>query len=107
MVKNVLNTLNKIPTSRQDIKDQLEELKDRFAEEGEETVEMWRIYERYVYGLATQEEIEWANEQALDVARTVGLAGVIVFPGTIFVLPLLIKLGNRFGITILPSAFRK
>jgi hypothetical protein len=107
MTKNLLNTLKQIPTSREEVHQKLVEIRDQFAEEKQETVEMWRIYELHIYGLATDEEVKWANDQALDVIRAVGLAGIIVLPGTVFVLPVLVKVANRFNVNILPSSFRK
>ena len=53
------------------------------------------------------EEIEAALEQLKDVHKMAGLFVLAITPGSVVTLPALCALGKRFGIEVLPSAFKK
>jgi hypothetical protein len=53
------------------------------------------------------EEIEAALEQLKDVHKMAGLFVLAITPGSVVTLPALCALGKRFGIDVLPSAFKK
>lgn len=55
----------------------------------------------------TNEELKDAVEQLKDVHRMAGLLIMAVLPGSALTLPAIYALGKRFGIELLPSAFRK
>ena len=52
------------------------------------------------------EEIKAAIEQLKDVNRMAGLLVLASMPGSIVTLPVLCKLANKYGIEIMPSAFK-
>lgn len=82
-------------------------------QERAETQDMIKTF----FGLLTQKlprgrvpedhEVEAAIEQLKDVHRMAGLLVVATLPGSVVTLPALIKLGRRFGVEVLPSAFKK
>jgi acyl-CoA synthetase (NDP forming) len=54
-----------------------------------------------------EQEIKEALEQLKDVHKMAGLLLVSITPGSIVTLPALCALGRRYGIELLPSAFKK
>lgn len=93
--------------SRQRTIEQLGKLKIGLAQETVETKQMMRAYRDFLAGRATREEMQVANEQLRDVIKTMGLGALLVLPGSVLTLPVLVKLAERFGINIFPSAFKK
>ena len=85
----------------------LERLRDGLSEETEQTKEMLEIYVRQTQGKASSEEITRANAQLRDVLRGLGLGVVLVLPFSPITLPLIVKLGRRLGVEVLPDSFRK
>ena len=91
----------------QEIKNKLINLKQILENEKEHSLDMIETYLRYTKGLASEEEMSEANKQFKNFLKTVGLGVFIVLPGSPVTLPLLVKLGHKFGIDIIPSAFKK
>lgn len=52
-------------------------------------------------------EIKAALEQLKDVHKMAGLLVLAITPGSVVTLPALCALGKRFGIDVLPSAFKE
>lgn len=52
------------------------------------------------------EEVQAAIEQLKDVNRMAGLLVLAALPGSVVTLPVLCKLANKYGIEIMPSAFK-
>lgn len=55
----------------------------------------------------TPKEIEELKKQSIDVLKIITLAGIAIAPGASIALPILIKTGQKFGLNILPSSFKK
>lgn len=83
------------------IKKMLPRLKEIVSVESQNTADMWNIY--WQWGTASKEEKKFANNQIKILLKTAGLAGIIVLPGTPFILPALVKLAKKAGIDILPK----
>ena len=81
-------------------------LREHLSQEGEETREMFEIYNRAIEGNASKEEIHRANEQFGDILRIAGMGTFFTFiPGSTLLLPVAVAGANKVGIRILPSAF--
>ena len=81
-------------------------LKDKLAEESQETAEMLRIYRRSLNASITDDERRQAHAQFLDLLRLAGMAAFCsVVPGSSLGLPFAVAGARRFGIRLLPSAF--
>lgn len=80
-------------------------LKTALAQEKEETRQMLRIYQHYVTGDVSKAELARANAQLADVLRATGLGIFAILPFAPVTIPLIVKLGRKLGIEILPSAF--
>ena len=50
--------------------------------------------------------MEEANKQFVDVIRGLGLGVLVVLPFSPITLPFIVKLGERIGVNVLPSAFK-
>jgi hypothetical protein len=81
-------------------------LKDALATESDETKRMLEIYLRFSRGKASKEEMETANDQFRDLLRALGLGVFAALPFAPVTIPVIVKLGKKLGIEILPSSFR-
>jgi hypothetical protein len=80
-------------------------VKRGLALETQETKTMLITYQRFTKGQASKLEMEEANKQFVDVIRGLGLGVLVVLPFAPLTLPFIVKLGERIGINVLPSAF--
>jgi len=80
-------------------------VKHGIAQETLETKVMLSTYRRFTKGRASKLEMEEANKQFVDVIRGLGLGVLAVLPFSPITLPLVVKLGERIGVNVLPSAF--
>ena len=92
-----------LPTDMNVAKKRMLDIKEVLGRESEETKLMWRIYFRSVLGKATTEEHTWANNKLRDNLKTLGFTGLILLPGTVFILPIVVGLGHGIGINIIPD----
>ncbi len=89
------------------IKNSLLKLKVALSQETKETHEMLVIYKKFSRNQATPEEMDKANAQFQDLLKTLGLGVFSILPFAPITIPLIIKLGRKFGIDVLPSSFKK
>ncbi len=75
------------------------------AQETRETKVMLGTYQRFTRGRASKLEMEEANKQFVDVIRGLGLGVLAVLPFSPITLPFVVKLGEKIGVNVLPSAF--
>ena len=80
-------------------------VKKGLAQETHETKVMLSTYNRFTKGQASKEEMKEANQQFLDVIRGLGLGVLAVLPFAPLTLPFVVKLGEKIGVNVLPSAF--
>jgi hypothetical protein len=89
------------------LKSKLLKLHDILATESKETKRMLEIYIKYPGGKMTKEDLDFANKQFGDVLKTAGLGVFLVLPAAPVTFPLIIFLGKKLGIDVLPSSFNK
>ena len=82
-------------------------VKRGLAQESRETKIMLVTYKRFTKGQASKLEMQEANRQFVDVIRGLGLGVLAVLPFSPITLPFVVKLGEKIGINVLPSAFMK
>lgn len=80
-------------------------LKTALSQEKAETRQMLRIYQNYLSGEASKAELAEANNQLADVLRATGLGIFAILPFAPITIPLIVKLGRKLGIEVMPSAF--
>ena len=66
---------------------------------------MLMTYQRFTKGQASKLEMKEANKQFIDVIRGLGLGVLAVLPFSPITLPFVVKLGEKIGVNVLPSAF--
>jgi hypothetical protein len=88
------------------LKSSLLKLKAGLAQETIETKEMLEIYQRFTLGESSKEEMTKANAQFRDLIKSMGLGVILVLPFAPITIPLIVKLGRRLGIEVLPSSFK-
>ena len=85
----------------------LNKLKNILASESQETTEMLEIYRKYAAGEKVDKTtMDKANSQFTDLIKNVGLIGIFALPGGLVAIPLLVKLGKKLGIDILPKSYK-
>lgn len=82
-------------------------VKRGLAQESRETKVMLITYKRFTKGQASKLEMQEANRQFVDVIRGLGLGVLAVLPFSPITLPFVVKLGEKIGVNVLPSAFMK
>jgi len=80
-------------------------VKRGLAQETRETKIMLITYQRFTKGQASKLEMQEANKQFIDVIRGLGLGVLAVLPFSPITLPFVVKLGEKIGVNVLPSAF--
>ncbi len=80
-------------------------VKRGLAQETRETKIMLNTYKRFTKGQASKLEMQEANKQFVDVIRGLGLGVLAVLPFSPITLPFVVKLGEKIGVNVLPSAF--
>ncbi|WP_436836590.1 hypothetical protein [Paraglaciecola arctica] len=82
-------------------------VKRGLAQESRETKVMLITYKRFTRGQASKLEMQQANQQFVDVIRGLGLGVLAILPFAPITLPFVVKLGEKIGVNVLPSAFMK
>jgi hypothetical protein len=105
---SIFSSLEKLIDQQQaKVRKSLDKLKEIIAQESVETKEMLEIYSKSLNGTATSKEMDRANDQMRDLLRVVGLGFLAVLPLAPMSIPLVVKLGEKLGVQVLPSSFRK
>ena len=75
--------------------------------EKEETKELAQLLKKYVeqQGSLSSEEMKKVKEQFSDILKMAGLSIPIIMPFSFVIIPLIIKLGQKVGVNILPTSF--
>ncbi|NRA66784.1 MAG: hypothetical protein HRU19_20010 [Pseudobacteriovorax sp.] len=86
--------------------EQLKKLKAGLSSEKQETELMIYTYRLFLSGKASKQEMKIAHAQLRDIMRTVGLGALVIMPFSFLTLPILVKIGEKLGVNVLPSSFR-
>ena len=75
--------------------------------EKEETQELAQLLKKYVEqeGSLSSEEMKKVKEQFSDLLKMAGLSIPIMMPFSFVIIPLIMKLGQKVGVKILPTSF--
>ncbi len=92
---------------RTNVESLLVKIRDALNEERAETQEMLAIYQRFVQGKASDEEMERANDQFKSFLKTIGLGIVVVLPFSPITIPAIAKLGKKYNVDVFPNSFKK
>ena len=84
----------------------LHRLQESFLEENEENKKMLDIYLRYVEGDASDEDIDYANNQLKQNLKSLGLGDIVVLPFSPITIPYILKKTQEFNIDIIPNWYK-
>ena len=75
--------------------------------EKEETKELAQLLKKYVeqQGSLSSEETKKVKDQFSDILKMAGLSIPIMMPFSFVIIPLIMKLGQKVGVNILPTSF--
>jgi len=82
-------------------------LKDSFLEESEENKKMLDVYIKFIEGEATEDEIEYANNQLNEIFKNLGLGVLTILPFSPITIPYVMKKAQELGIDIIPNWYKK
>jgi hypothetical protein len=82
-------------------------LKDSFLEESEENKKMLDVYIKSIEGEASDDEIDYANNQLNQIFKSLGLGVLTVLPLSPITIPFVIKKAQELGIDIIPNWYKK
>ena len=84
----------------------LHRLQESFLEENEENKKMLDIYLKYVEGDASDEDIDYANNQLKQNLKSLGLGVLVVLPFSPITIPYILKKTQEFNIDIIPNWYK-
>ena len=82
-------------------------LKDSFLEESEENKKMLDIFVKQIEGTASDNEIDYANEQLNEIVKSLGLGVLTILPFSPITIPYVIKKAQELGIDVIPKWYKK
>ena len=82
-------------------------LKESFLEETEENRKMLDIYVKSIEGLASEDEIKYADNQLKQIFRNLGRGGLTILPFSPITIPYVVKKAQEFGIDLIPNWYKK
>lgn len=82
-------------------------LKESFLEETEENRKMLDIYVKSIEGLASEDEIKYADNQLKQIFKNLGLGVLTILPFSPITIPYVVKKAQEFGIDLIPNWYKK
>jgi hypothetical protein len=82
-------------------------LKDSFLEESEENKKMLDIFVKQIEGTASEDEIDYANEQLNEIFKSLGLGVLTILTFSPITIPYVIKKAQELGIDVIPKWYKK
>lgn len=82
-------------------------LKESFLEETEENRKMLDIYVKSIEGLASEDEIKYADNQLNQIFKNLGLGVLTILPFSPITIPYVVKKAQEFGIDLIPNWYKK
>jgi CRP-like cAMP-binding protein len=81
----------------------LKRLQRGLKSEARSVRKMFGIYQHYLRQEASEEDMEEANAAFRNLLKTLGMGTMFLLPGAVITIPLVVKLGQRFGIELMPK----
>ena len=102
-----LNISNDDDMERKSLEHKLANIFMAIKNEKEETKELAQLLKKYVeqQGSLSSEEMTKVKEQFSDLLKIAGLSIPIIMPFSFVIIPLIMKLGQKVGVKILPTSF--
>lgn len=102
-----LNISNDDDMERKSLEHKLANIFMAIKNEKEETQELVQLLKKYVeqQGNLSSVEMTKVKEQFSDLLKIAGLSIPIIMPFSFVIIPLIMKLGQKVGVKILPTSF--
>ena len=102
-----LNISNDDDMERKSLEHKLANIFMAIKNQKEETQELAQLLKKYVEqeGSLSSEEMKKVKEQFSDLLKIAGLSIPIIMPFSFVIIPLIMKLGQKVGVKILPTSF--
>jgi len=82
-------------------------LKESFLEETEENRKMLDIYVKSIEGVASEDEMKYADNQLKQIFKNLGLGVLTILPFSPITIPYVVKKAQEFGIDLIPNWYKK
>jgi hypothetical protein len=92
------------PKTEAEIKDMLVKAKNVFEKEAANSKDVWNTYRKMSTGDASMNEINAANKKTQELLKSTRFAFLLALPGTVFLLPAIIKFAEQYDIDLVPSS---
>lgn len=92
------------PKTQEQAVDAFNKIKTIFEAEAKNSREMWAIYAKAATGDATANQIAEANKKAHELLISARFATLMTLPGTLFILPYLVKTARESGVELVPTS---
>jgi hypothetical protein len=84
----------------------LSKLQESFLIENRENKKMLDVYIKYVEGSASNEELDFANEQLKQILKNLGLGILIILPFSPITLPFIFSKAKELEIDLIPNWYK-
>ena len=105
-IKKLANKVGaKVSEKKCDLREGMLNFQIALAQEKDETIDMLATYKNIPLKKASKKDIKAANEQFCDLLKGAGLGAFAILPFAPITLPIIIKLGRKMNVEMLPSSF--
>ena len=84
----------------------LSKLQESFLIENRENKKMLDVYIKYLEGSASNEELDFANEQLKQILKNLGLGILIILPFSPITLPYIFSKAKELNIDLIPNWYK-
>jgi hypothetical protein len=84
----------------------LSKLQESFLIENRENKKMLDVYIKYLEGSASNEELDFANEQLKQILKNLGLGILIILPFSPITLPYIFSKAKELEIDLIPNWYK-
>ena len=95
------------PKNEAEIKEALKKVKTVFETEFTNSKDLWASYQKMATGDASINEINAANKKVQELLKSAHFAFLLALPGSVFLLPAIIKFAKEYGIDLVPNSVSK
>lgn len=98
------NYAKSFPKNPDEIKEILAKAKNVLEAEAQNSKDLWTTYQKMSTGDASINEINAANKKTQELLKTTRFAFLLALPGTVFLLPAIVKFAKEYDIDLIPSS---
>jgi len=104
LVSATTDYFKSFPKNETEIKETLNKVKKVFEAEAANSKDLWTTYQKMAKGDASVNEINTANKKAQELLKSTQFAFLLALPGSVLLLPAIIKFANEYDIDLVPTS---